>query len=68
MIVFHGLHEPLNALLAELTFCSTTCVRAHLLEALELFLNSTAATVVTDANEVLTGLGRLYAIVYSLGA
>ena len=66
MIVFQGLSGPVGALVKDLRFCSTTCVRSYLLEALELFLGSNAASVVTDTNEVLTELGRIYAMVHTL--
>jgi hypothetical protein len=52
--------ESVASLLSEERFCSILCVRASLLESLELFETSAAAAVVQDVSDVLGELRRLY--------
>ena len=52
--------ESVASLLSGGRFCSVVCLRASLLEGLELFESSAAAAVVEDVGVVLDELRRLY--------
>jgi len=47
-------------MISEVVFCSPVCVRASLLESLELFASSSAAMVVEDVERVLAAFRDLY--------
>lgn len=59
---FAAAPEPLATLLQEVSFCSAGCAQAWLLESLELFEGSAAASVVSDVEAVLSGLRKLYGL------
>jgi len=47
-------------MVSKVVFCSQVCVRASLLESLELFASSTAAQVVEEVGRILAAFRELY--------
>jgi len=51
---------PIAPMVSKVVFCSQVCVRASLLESLELFASSTAAQVVEEVGRILAAFRELY--------